>query len=446
MKIHHFTLTTVLLGLCATSAAAQNGATEISRTDNYGYYNDIWGYTAPNGDEYAIIGTDSGTVFYDVTNPSAPIFRKFINGPNSTWRDMKTFGDYCYIVTEGGGGMQIVDLTNPNNPTLVSTWGAGLFTHAHNIAIDLGTGFAYIVDSNPGVLVVDLNNPTAPVHIATYTAHDVHDAHIQNGFAHFAELHDGDYRIVSVSSLPAFPSQDKVQTPGNFTHNVWANETDTIAVTTDESNGGGLAFYDISNKSNIQFLSEWSNSNARVHNAMIKGDLVYCSWYSFGFGCIDISDPSNPQQIASFDSSNATGGGFDGTWGVYPFAASGLIYLSDQDNGLYIIQIDDPAMDLSGTASVPAGTSTNLNLSGAAPSSTWYLLFSFSNAGLNQFGTTFEVGAGWSLLTSGTTDASGNASYALNVPPGASGRTAYFEVATANGPVQTSNLFRLQVQ
>jgi hypothetical protein len=54
-------LSSIVLSCFALSA--QNGATEISRTDNYSYYNDIWGYTAPNGDEYAIIGTDSGTVF-----------------------------------------------------------------------------------------------------------------------------------------------------------------------------------------------------------------------------------------------------------------------------------------------------------------------------------------------------------------------------------------------
>ncbi|MDA1112688.1 MAG: hypothetical protein O3A95_00090 [Planctomycetota bacterium] len=34
MKLHRFTLTAALLGLCATSATAQNGATELSRPAN----------------------------------------------------------------------------------------------------------------------------------------------------------------------------------------------------------------------------------------------------------------------------------------------------------------------------------------------------------------------------------------------------------------------------
>jgi len=446
MKPHYFTLSAILLGLCTTPAAAQNGTTELSRTDQYGYYNEVWGYTAANGDEYAIIGTDTGTAFYDVSTPTAPVLVKFINGPFSIWRDMATYGDYCYVVTEGGSGMQIIDLSTPSNPTLLSTFGTSLWNDAHNISIDEGAGMAYIIGTNVGMPVLDLSNPTAPVQVANYGAHYVHDASVQNGYAHFAEIYGGQYRIVSVSSLPSFPSLDAVTTPGNFTHNVGVNATDTLAVTSDESPGGGLAIYDISNKSNIQLLSTWNNSNATVHNAFIKGNRVYASWYSFGFACIDISDPSFPQQVATFDSSNHSGIGYEGTWGVYPFAQSGLVYLSDQDNGLYVIQINDADINLAGTASVPAGSSTNLNLSGAAANSTWYLLFSFSNAGIAQYGTTFEVGPGWSLLGSGTTDALGNASYTLNVPAGVSGSTAYFEAATANGPVLTSNLFRLQVQ
>ena len=436
-------LSSIVLSCFALSA--QNGTTEISRTDNYSYYNDIWGYTAPNGDEYAIIGTDSGTVFYDVSVPSAPSFVKFINGPNSTWRDMKTLGNYCYIVTEGGGGMQIVDLSNPNNPTLLSTWGTSLFSHAHNVAIDEGASIAYILDADPGTIVVDLSNPTSPQHIATYTGPHVHDAHIQNGKAHFAEIHDGNYRIVDVGNLPNFTTVDVVNTPGDFTHNVWVNANDTIAVTTDENDRGGLTFYDISNPANIQFLSRYDNSNARVHNAFIKGDKVYASWYTFGFACIDFSDPLYPQQVASFDTNSKTGFNFEGAWGVYPYAQSGLIYLSDQDNGLIIIEMHDADILLDGPSTVSAGASTALTFSSAIPNVPWYLLVNFSNAGYSRNGNTIELGAGFSIFGNGMTSAAGSGSKSFTVPPTASGRTAYFEVVTVGAQIESSNLFRVSV-
>ncbi|MBC8371146.1 MAG: choice-of-anchor B family protein [Planctomycetes bacterium] len=431
--------------LACAALFAQNGATEISRTDHYNYYNDIWGYTAPNGDEYAIIGTKGGTAFYDVSVPSAPSLTGYISGPASTWRDMKTLGDYCYVVTEGGGGMQIIDLTNPHNPTLLSTWGSSLFSHAHNVAIDEANAMAYILDADPGTIVVDLSNPTSPQHVATYSAHDVHDAHIQNGKAHFAEIHDGNYRIVDVTNLPNFSTLDAVNTPGDFTHNVWVNASDTIAVTTDENDRGGLTFYDISNPNNIQYLSRFDNKNARVHNAFIKGDRVYASWYTFGFACIDFSDPAYPQQVASYDTSSKTGFGFDGAWGVYPYAQSGLIYLSDQDNGLIIIDVDDADISLNGAAAVSAGATTTLTFSNAEPNVPWYLLVGFSNAGHTQAGTTIELGAGFSIFATGNTGNAGTNSKTFAVPPTASGRAAYFEVVTLGAGIKSSNLFRLSV-
>ena len=83
---------------------------------------DIWGYSAPDGTELAIVGTYSGVSFVDVsTDPTNPTEVGFIAGPGSQWRDMKTWSHYAYLVTEGGGGVQIVDLEDPMNPQLAAT-------------------------------------------------------------------------------------------------------------------------------------------------------------------------------------------------------------------------------------------------------------------------------------------------------------------------------------
>ena len=93
--------------------AQGDGVVLLAKVDTGAEYNDIWGYTAPDGREYAIIGTTSGTYFYNATDPTAPFEVGYFSGPTSTWRDMKTWDHYAYIVTEGGGGMQIIDLANP---------------------------------------------------------------------------------------------------------------------------------------------------------------------------------------------------------------------------------------------------------------------------------------------------------------------------------------------
>ena len=100
--------------------------------------NDAWGYVSPNGREYGIIGTSHGTAFYDVTRPARPAQVGFITGPTSIWRDIETYGTYAYIVSEGGSGIQVVDLSNIDGGvvTLVRSVTTGGSAATHTMAIN----------------------------------------------------------------------------------------------------------------------------------------------------------------------------------------------------------------------------------------------------------------------------------------------------------------------
>ncbi|NBP52609.1 MAG: hypothetical protein EBU70_15765, partial [Actinobacteria bacterium] len=69
--------------------------------------NDVWGYVSPSGREYALMGLSNGTGFVEVTNPGSSRIIAFIAGPASTWRNVKTYQNYAYAVSEGGGGIQV---------------------------------------------------------------------------------------------------------------------------------------------------------------------------------------------------------------------------------------------------------------------------------------------------------------------------------------------------
>jgi hypothetical protein len=66
-------------------------------------YSAIWGYTAPDGREYAILGVNgaggrpAGTSIIDITADLTPREASFIPGPPSMWREMKTFRQYAYV-------------------------------------------------------------------------------------------------------------------------------------------------------------------------------------------------------------------------------------------------------------------------------------------------------------------------------------------------------------
>ena len=96
-------------------------------------YSALWGYTAPNGREYAIIGYNRGTSYVDITDSANIREVDTISGVNSSWREMKTYSHYAYIVSEGtNSSLQIVDLQNlPDSAHLVGVWSYSGDTKTH---------------------------------------------------------------------------------------------------------------------------------------------------------------------------------------------------------------------------------------------------------------------------------------------------------------------------
>ncbi|MDQ3192287.1 MAG: hypothetical protein M3Q58_11905, partial [Bacteroidota bacterium] len=51
----------------------------------------LWGYTDPLGGEYALVGTTVGMSIIEVTDPLNPQLIQNIPGPNSIWREVRTW-------------------------------------------------------------------------------------------------------------------------------------------------------------------------------------------------------------------------------------------------------------------------------------------------------------------------------------------------------------------
>jgi choice-of-anchor B domain-containing protein len=309
--------------------------------------NDIWGINHSNGSEYAIVGRVNGISVVDVTDPVNISVIKSISGQYSLWRDLKSFGNFAYGVTEAKEGITIIDLTNapfdmPSKVFKDATWAS-----SHNFYIDESNGRMYIFGANfnagkLGVVVYDLNNdPYNPEYVGYLDTPYCHDGFAKGNTLYLANINDGFFTIYDISNFSAPQLLSTKSTPRFFTHNIWTNDSQTLAFTTDEKSGAGITSYNISDKNNPVFLDNIESDpdiKPIVHNAHVKGDYVITSYYSNGITIHDATVPNKLAEVGYYDTSPFRNSNFNGSWGVYPFLNSGTILVSDIEEGLVVLQ------------------------------------------------------------------------------------------------------------
>ena len=315
------------------SAQGSANVTLLKQLDPYQQYNDCWGYTAPDGREYALLGVNNGTSIIDITDAVNAVEVEFISSPTSTWKDIKTYQNYAYVVTEAANEMQIIDLSNlPNSATLVNTY-TNFVTNPHNIYVDEQAGILYgAEDFNFGqsIRMISLADPVNPVELHAFGS-DCHDMFAQDGVLYVAEGVDGTIGIFDVSNtsiVPPLVNRVSIPSPG-YVHNVWVTEDNNYLMSTEETSGKTVKMWDISNLNNVQLLDDYLGPNDLAHNAHIKGDYCYLSHYAAGLRIVNISDPSNIFEEEFYDTPSS--------WGAWPFFDSGKILISDVPGGLYVV-------------------------------------------------------------------------------------------------------------
>ncbi len=330
--------------LVAASAFAQGYQCTLLGTQNlHPPYNGIWGYVAPNGKEYALLGSEHGVAIIDCTIPTAPVERGWFPGVNDPWRELRTYGHHVYVTSEGMAGFLVIDMQNPDAPVSVGIVGAAQFGNAHNLCVDHGTGRLYILGCNTGTPVYDAAaNPANPTFVG-YAAGPgqnsyFHDLTTENGFGYGSMIYTGIFRIWDLSTFPPTVLSNSL-TPSAFTHNAWPNANGTITVTTDERDGSVVRFYDTTNKLAPVARGQISvHPDSVPHNSYIVGNVAHTSWYTEGYQAIDFSDPTTPIVVASYDTFPGPSGGYSGAWGCFPFLPSGNVFISDRSTGLYVLR------------------------------------------------------------------------------------------------------------
>ncbi|MBI5003520.1 DUF5011 domain-containing protein [Candidatus Kaiserbacteria bacterium] len=205
---------------------------------------------------------------YDISNPSAPLFKGGLNFAISGI-NVVVSGHYAYVTLNSvsGNDFRIIDISDPTNPVTVG----GLDLGTAGIGLRVQGNYAYIAQGSVtgnDFIIVDISNPAAPV---TVGGMDLGT----NG------------RAIAVSGNYAYVGKD------------------TGGVT------GNLIIYDVSNPTAIATTSVISAAAAQT--VQVSGRYMYLGVSSLAGSCnsttitgcdfrvYDISDPYNPIAVGGVD-------------------------------------------------------------------------------------------------------------------------------------------------
>lgn len=306
-------------------------------------YNDVWGISVGEK-HYAFVGAKDRATAVDITDAKNGNCKELgtYSHRSSTWSDLKTHKGYLYVVTEGGGGLQIIDIRNlPSAPKEIKKWKGSGFNTSHSVFIDEDKSLLFAEgESGKAVRIVDISNPTNPKEVGSLSGSYNHDIFARDGLLYTS---DGTTKKVGIwnYSNPSSPrNQGSVRiNNAGYVHNSWLTKDSTHLMTTEETKGKTNKMFKLNaGKTSGSLVGEYMPSTSEdrgqmAHNTHIKGDYAYISHYTGGGRIVDVRTPSNLREAAKVQ-------GSWNYWGAFPFFSNNFVAWTDMSKGLVITEFN----------------------------------------------------------------------------------------------------------
>src|SRR5678815_4203212 len=257
---------------------------------------------------------------------------------------MKQYQTYMYIATEAnGGGIQILDMADPENPELLGVYTTGI-NHEHTLQVDAARARLYcngtrLNSTQTGLRILSLADPVNPFDLGGYTTDYVHDCWPRGDTLFASCIYSRTMRVLNVANPAAITEITSWTYPGAMTHSADTSPDGRYLYVCDETNYGTLKVFDISDlMAHPQILELTVNPLSIVHNVHVKGDTAFVAWYTEGIHLFDVADPSCPAEFGWYDTYAGYSGGYHGVWEIAPRFPSGTFIASDMTSGLYVFR------------------------------------------------------------------------------------------------------------
>jgi hypothetical protein len=294
----------------------------------------------------------------------------------------------------------IFDMEDAPSSVTLSNQTTAFFGRSHNIFIDECPGRLYSMGTDSlsgGLVVLDIEtDPDNPILLKNMTLPGgyVHDMYIKDNLAFCNHGGNGMYAYdftdldnpILLGTLTDYPQS-------GYNHSSWVNYEGNTLVLCDETHNRGVKTVNIEDASNMYVeqvfrstLLAPADTASIAHNPLVRGNIAFLSYYHDGVAAYDISDPTDVQKVAYYDTepNNTSYGGFTGCWGVYPFLPSGNILASDMTRGLHVLSLENldlapsnitfppfAAIDVFGNTNLCEGDSLILRADAEADTYTW---------------------------------------------------------------------------
>jgi hypothetical protein len=226
--------------------------------------------------KYAFVAEGSEVNVYDISNPYDIVHAGNYDVDGALQSDIVIRGDYAFVAAGTEKGVVALDISDVSDITLLDYYNTNGNAYGLQIVGDL----VYVADVD-GIVILNVSNPSSIEFVGDYDT-------------------DGDAFNLAIDGNLAYVAVD----------------------------GEGLVILDVSNPEDIVSVGLYEAS--RSAHVRVVGKYALFGMRENGVIALDITDPSNPEFVTSYDTNGD----------VYDLTVTNdYVYVADYDNGLVVLEI-----------------------------------------------------------------------------------------------------------